>query len=114
MKTVAAMVVLLYLLPALLLADTQNDYLQGQADGKLAADGSVVWGLAGLGCGIFGVGFAYLHKPNPPTFPLIGKSAAYTLAYVEAYGDSSRNKNTMYALAGWFAWLLFWVAVYTE
>jgi len=93
-------------------ATSPNDYLQGQLDGKAAATGHAGWIVAGLGCGVFGVGFAFIHKPQPSVYTLMGKPSTYCAAYIDAYGTASRNKNVLYSLAGWAAWMVFLIAVY--
>lgn len=73
---------------------------QGKADGERDGKGNAAWMLAGIGCGIFGVGAAYLIKPNPATGALLGKSSEYVLCYTESYQQSAKNKNAMYAGIG--------------
>jgi hypothetical protein len=92
------------------LAQVADECWQGKADGERDAKGNPLWILAGLGCGIFGAGAAYLAKPSPPTYALMGKSSQYVLCYTEAYQSKSRWKNTGYAFLGWATWIVIFLA----
>ena len=80
-----------------------DDYLVGKSNGEQAANGSVGWAVAGFGCGCFGIGFAYLNKPNPNPLMLAGKSDAYIAGYIQGYRNKARNANIVYATIGWLA-----------
>ena len=80
-----------------------EDYLIGKSNGEQAANGSVVWAVAGFGCGCFGIGFAYLNKPNPNPLMLAGKSDVYIAGYIQGYQNKARNANIVYASIGWLA-----------
>jgi len=73
---------------------------QGTADGERDGKGNAAWVLAGLGCGIFGLGAAYLIKPSPGAGALLGKSPEYVMCYTESYQENAKNKNAMYAGIG--------------
>jgi hypothetical protein len=83
-----------------------SDYAKGKADGERDAAGSwsdsgnLLWMLAGMGCGIFAIGTAYVIRPDPPSNALIGKSADYILGYTESYKDHRHNTNTVSAAYG--------------
>jgi hypothetical protein len=86
-----------FVMPAL----AQNDCAQGRMDGEAAAKGNAVWILAGFGCGLLGVGAAYLIPPEPPAGDLVGKSPEYVSCYTDAYKSKGRMKNAGNACAGW-------------
>ncbi len=86
-----------------------DDYVQGKLDGERDAKASPLWFIAGLGCGIFGVGAAYLIKPRPPATALVGKSVEYVMGYTEAYENKGRNQNTMWACVGWTTWAVIYL-----
>ena len=79
---------------------TDVECVQGKADGERDGKGNAAWILGGVGCGIIGVGVAYLNKTSPDASTLLGKSPEYVLCYTEAYEEKSRNKNAMYAGIG--------------
>ena len=80
---------------------TAAECLQGKADGERDGKGNAAWILAGAGCGIIGLGAAYLIKPSPDASTLLGKSSEYVLCYTEAYQNKAKGKNAMYAGVGW-------------
>ena len=84
---------------------------QGRADGERDAKGNPLWFVAGLACGIFGFGAAYLIEPSPPASALLGKSSGYALCYTEAYQDKSKGKNAMYAGIGWLVWIVIYLGL---
>lgn len=88
-------------------------YSQGKADGRRDgnAAASPLWGLAGLGCGCFGVGAAFLIAPPVPGEKLIGKSADYVNGYSEGYKSAVVMRQVGYASAGWLIWLVIWLAI---
>jgi hypothetical protein len=77
-----------------------NDYLRGKTDGELAAKGQPAWAIAGFCCGIFGVGFAALLPPSPPTNALMGQSGEYIRGYTDGYKSKGRWKNVGMATIG--------------
>jgi hypothetical protein len=91
-------------------AQETDDCTQGKMDGERDAKGNPLWFLAGLGCGIFGTGAAYLIKPSPPAQMLMGKPANYVVCYTDAYQGKKRMQNTYYACAGWVGWIIILVA----
>jgi len=104
------LIILMLSTPIISIAQTMgNDYLQGKMQGELDAKGNPLWIIAGLGCGIFGVGAAYFTKPSPPSMAIMGKSTEYILGYTEGYQNKSRNTNTGYACGGWAAWLVMYL-----
>jgi hypothetical protein len=90
--------------------DAEGDFMLGKIQGEADAKGSPLWFLAGLGCGIIGVGVAYLVKPGVPASELIGQSSDYTLGYSEGYKNKGRLKNTEYACVGWGVWMIVYFA----
>ena len=80
---------------------TDVECVQGKADGERDGKGNAAWILGGVGCGIIGVGVAYLNKPSPDASTLLGKSPEYVLCYTEAYQNKARGKNAGYACIGW-------------
>lgn len=112
-KVVAlAMAILLFATPisSLLAQEGLGDFAQGKLDGERDAKGNPIWFLAGVGCGIIGVGIAYLVKPSPPAAALIGKSSEYVLGYTDGYQNKSRSKNATYACGGWLVFVIIFVA----
>jgi hypothetical protein len=97
---------LFYVVPAL----AQDECMQGKMDGERDAKGNPLWFLAGLGCGIFGAGAAYIYNPDPPAQGLMGKSSEYVLCYTDAYKKKAKMKNTTYACVGWAVWIAIVVA----
>ena len=87
-----------------------GDYVKGELAGTQQAQGNVLWALAGLGCGIFGIAAAYLYDPAPDPAYIIGKSPEYAAGYVNSYTAKTKNKNVTYSLVGWASWLLMYVA----
>jgi hypothetical protein len=81
---------------------TNNDgtYSDGLMRGQIEAKGNALWLLAGFGCNCLGVLAAYMVKPNPPTYALVGKSSDYVMGYTEGYQKKSKNKNANYAWLG--------------
>ena len=73
-----------------------------------------MWGVAGLGCGLFGVGAAYFWNYKPLGMNLIGKTPEYTASYIEAYKQQTRNTNAGYAMLGWGAWLVFYITMASD
>jgi hypothetical protein len=69
-----------------------NDCAQGKTDGKSDAKGSALWFFAGLGCGLFGVGAAYLVEPSPPPEALMGKCPS-TLSVTPLLTRSTRDSR---------------------
>ncbi len=103
------LIIILVSMPMVLIAQDQAEtFSQGKMDGERDTRGNAVWILAGIGCGIFGVGAAYFIKPSVPAQVLVGKSSDYVLGYTEGYQNKARNKNAGYACAGW----ALFVAVY--
>jgi len=80
--------------------EESKEYNAGYTQGTLDAQGSAAWSLAGFGCGIFGIGAAYIYSATPPPQVLAGKSQEYTVAYIEAYQSKSRQKNAHHAMMG--------------
>lgn len=89
--------------------EVSKEVSAGWSAGVLDAQGNPAWGLAGVGCGLFGVGGAYYWDYRPPTQILTGKSPEYSAAYIEAYQRKMRNTNASYAMLGWMTWLLFFL-----
>lgn len=92
-------------------AGSTQTFVQGKIDGARDAKGNALWLIAGVGCGVFGVGAAYFTKPSPPTQMLIGKSRDYVMGYTEGFQGKSRETNTGYACAGWGTWALVYLAI---
>lgn len=90
-----------------------SEYVQGKIDGERdgTAAASPIWILAGVGCGIFGVGLAFLVPPSVPAERLVGKSADYAAGYADRYKSSGKMRQTLYACAGWLTWVLIYLAI---
>lgn len=95
-------------------ANMDNSYVQGRLDGERAYQSNPAWILAGVGCGFFGVGAAWLHSPEPPTIDILDQPAEYVLGFREGYAAKGRSENTKYAALGWATWLLILVAATAE
>lgn len=110
-KTIISVLTLLMLfVPVLSHAQQQSDFLQGKLDGQRDAKGNFLWFIAGVGCGIFGIGAAYIVKPEPSAEALIGKSSDYVIGYTEGYKEEGRTKNTTYAAVGCLTWSVIYLA----
>lgn len=95
-------------------ADMDSSYVQGRVDGERAYKAHPGWVLAGVGCGIFGVGYAWLVPLEPPALVLVNHDAEYILGYREGYQQKARSENTQYAALGWATWILILVAASAE
>jgi hypothetical protein len=91
-----------------------NEFAMGKLKGESDSKGQPLWFLAGLGCGIIGVGVAFLVKPNPPASSLLGQSSDYVLGYSEGYRNKGREKNTTYACIGWGVWIVIYVTALSD
>jgi hypothetical protein len=98
----------------IIVGQLDSDYYRGKSDGEAAAVANPMWAAAGLGCGIFGIGAAYLNEPNVPQEPLVNKSESYKAGYTSGYRAKAKNTNLTYSLAGWATWLLFYVVMSAE
>jgi hypothetical protein len=96
------------------LSQQGGNFVQGKMDGARDARGNALWIIAGVGCGILGVGAAYLTKPSPPLDQLAGKSQEYVMGYTEGYQNKAKDINTGYACAGWGSWVLIYLATYNS
>lgn len=88
-----------------------SDYLQGRMDGERdgkAEANQLIWGLVGFGCGIVGVGAAYLWAPSVPMGRIIGKSQEYVAAYTDSYRSAAKGAQAMAAGVGCVAWGLIY------
>lgn len=112
-KIIALSLAAMMLATPILAQQAPSDYVQGKTDG--ARDGnaaaSPLWFAAGVGCGCFGAGAAYLMPPSVPAERLVGKSADYATGYAEAYRSAGRNRQTLYACTGWLTWGLIYLAI---
>ena len=90
-----------------------EDAAEGWSQGMIDAKPNALWGAAGAGCGVFGVGAAYSWDYQPPAGNLVGKSAEFTAMYTESYKQRMRNESTKKAAIGWGIWLAFFVATVT-
>lgn len=101
---------LMLFIPVFSQAQQPSDFLQGKMDGERDAKGNFLWFIAGVGCGIFGIGAAYIVKPEPSATALVGKSSDYVLGYTEGYKEEGRSKNTTYAAVGCLTWSVIYLA----
>lgn len=85
---------------------TPELYAQGRLDGERDYQSNPAWALAGLGCGIFGVGFAYLIPPEPPGHIVVSKSPEYAIGYRDGWKDKARHENTKMAAIGFATWVI--------
>lgn len=89
-----------------------DEYLQGKRDGEMDAKGNPVWFVGGLVCGLFAVLYCLgIESPTPPSSALVGKSSDYVLGYTEGYRSKTRQKDAVYAAAGWAAGLVIYAAL---
>jgi hypothetical protein len=91
-----------------------DEYMMGKLQGQADSHGQPLWFIAGLGCGIIGVGAAYFIKPNPPSGKLLGQTSNYILGYTDGYKNKGREKNTTYACVGWVAWIIIYVTALSD
>ena len=90
---------------------TLDDYSQGHIDGTRDYKPNPAWVLAGVGCGIFGVGLAMVAVPEPPPYQYMDKSPEYAAGYVQAYKAKAKRENATYAVLGWATWIVALVAL---
>jgi hypothetical protein len=91
-----------------------DDFFIGKSQGEQMAKGNPLWLAGGLGCGCFGIGFAYLSKPSLDynmLNMLENKSEAYKAGFTQGYQNKSRNTNIVYASIGWLAWLVILASI---
>ncbi|MBN1350547.1 hypothetical protein JXJ21_14115 [candidate division KSB1 bacterium] len=110
-STLIALILVIIATSGIIAQESTGTYLDGKADGQRDAMGNAMWILAGFGCGIMGVVAAYIHKPSPPVYALVGKSPEYVLGYTEGYQTKARSRNLWYASAGLGAMLVVSIAV---
>ena len=112
LKPVSIILAILFLCLPILAQDNADDFAEGMFDGRNdgRADASVLWLIAGLGCGCIGVGAAYLITPSPPADKMIGKTTNYVIGYSEGYKKGIRGKQTGYAAIGWIVWIAFFLS----
>jgi hypothetical protein len=91
-------------------AQSGGDCMTAMMDGEREGRGNPLWILAGAGCGILGAGAAYLYKPTPPMYRLMGKPSQYVLCYTESYQKKARKANTAWACGGWLAFIVIYAA----
>lgn len=101
---------LILFIPVFSQTQQPSDFIQGKIDGERDSKGNFLWFIAGVGCGIFGVGAAYLIKPEPSAQSLVGKSSDYVIGYTEGYKEEGRTKNTTYAAVGCLTWTAIYLA----
>jgi hypothetical protein len=75
-------------------------FAQGKIDGENSAKGNIMWVPGGAVFSWLAIGYAYLNKPTPPTYALVGKSSEYIMGFTEGYQNKSRTLNTRYACLG--------------
>ena len=88
---------------------TPDSYAQGRLDAEQDYQTNPAWLLAGLGCGVFGVGFAWVIPPEPPGHITVNKSPEYAVGYREAWRAKGRRDNTKMAAVGFAMWLIIFV-----
>lgn len=87
-----------------------SDYAQGRLDAERDYHAHPGWILAGAGCGIFGVGYAWLVPSEPPASVFNNASAEYTLGYRDGWKEKARHDNAAFAAMGWATWILLLIA----
>ena len=87
-----------------------NDYIAGKLDAERDYQSSPAWILAGVGCGVFGVGLAMVAVPEPPYHKLMDKSPEYAAGYTQAFKAKAKRDNATYAVLGWATWIVALVA----
>jgi hypothetical protein len=105
----SVIMLVLVLVPDISIAQNcEEGVINGKADGSKGA--SPAWIIAGLGCGIFGLGAAFLIKPSAPASRLVGKSPEYVVCYTDAYKSAARDRQVIYATIGMAVWIIIYFA----
>lgn len=103
MKTLSVvMVILLFSMPFLALAQQTSDAAQAIADAQRDAKliNASIWGAAGCFLSFAGVFLASVATPPVPAEKLIGKSPEYVVMYTTTYQQTVKSKQTKIAIAG--------------
>ncbi len=93
--------------PVMLTDEATRGWTQGVVD----AQPNTACVAAGAGCGVFGIGAAYVWDYQPPADSLIGKSPEYVAMYTRAYREKMRAENAKKAAIGWGIWLAYLVVL---
>ena len=88
-----------------------TDYARGYYAGSQDYQTNPAWVLAGVGCGIFGVGAAAVIVPEPPPYKYMNESAEYAAGYTVGFKAKAKRENAKYALLGWATWIIAFVAI---
>ena len=124
------MVVMLFTMPFLTLAQQTGDATQAVIDAKTDANKSndlLIWGLgsflSALACGCVGglvvVAVGQINDPSPPAARFLGKSNEYVLFYTQTYQNERKRKRTYASLGGCVGGmvvngLVFWLYAYSD
>lgn len=102
------MVVLLFSMPCLTLAQQTNDAAQAIVDATRDAknpQNGYIWFPAGcllgvVGLGVVGILLAAVYSPPPPATRLLGKSPEYIVYYTETYQNVAKDDQMTEATLG--------------
>lgn len=92
--------------------EKRSESMQAMMDARRHAilDYDATAGLClGLGCGIIGIGAAYVYKDGVPVHRLAAledKSDTYVLIYTEAYAKEIQEQRTSDAITGWIVGII--------
>lgn len=79
--------------------------LNGMRDGERDATGNPAYACGGAACGVIGFVFAAISDPKPPATVMLAmkehKGEAYATGYEMGYSKKAKNRNMIFAAAGW-------------
>ena len=109
------MVLLLFSMPCLTLAQQTNDAAQAIADATRDAknpQNGYVWFPAGCLLGVVGILIAAVYSPPPPATRLLGKSPEYITYYTETYQNVAKDDQVTEATLGCLLGTCLWAGAY--
>ena len=109
------MVLLLFSMPCLTLAQQTNDAAQAIADATRDAknpQNGYVWFPAGCLLGVVGILIAAVYSPPPPATRLLGKSPEYITYYTETYQKVAKDDQVTEATLGCLPGTCLWAGAY--
>jgi len=116
-KVLLIVAVFMAFLPVISLAQVPDNEacVQAKQDAEMEIN-KAMWFAGGCLLGIFGLGAAYLIKPNPPASRLVGKSPEYVASYSDCYkerGASIQTSSSMYGcLVGTAAQVALYIIIF--
>ena len=109
------MVLLLFSMPCLTLAQQTNDAAQAIADATRDAknpQNGYIWFPAGCLLNVVGILMAVVYSPPPPATRLLGKSPEYITYYTETYQNVAKDDQVTEATLGCLFGTCLWAGAY--